>query len=424
MLDSPCSGAVSSKIRSARRATCRLWSRSSSHRAARASTLRRATSRRWCRSSGDGAVSARRDRAMVSSSTPSRSAASLNVNAATSNACATHCSTIAPATMMSARWGSSPGIEARVAAVRRAASTATTSSSSSRVNSKRLYVCGAGRPWRARTRLATVSAVPDDAIATSKPSWCTSRSNPASTDRTYERQSATLLGVTAPPGKKRSVSRTAPSLKLRAARVSPRSPTSTSVEPPPMSTSSRRRSKTGTAWSTPRWMSRASSTPEITSTSMPASSRARARNTSAFSASRTALVATARTVPPWLSAMRRIRRSAPMPRSTASSPRRFMSPPPWPSRTVSFSRVTTSKLVVSRSPPCTRATTRWKLFVPRSSAATTPGSSPPVLLVTVGRSAPGSPAGRAAHRCGRRRSSRTPCRGRRRRWPRRRARRP
>ena len=40
----------------------------------------------------------------------------------------------------------------------------------------------------------------------------------------------------APPGKKRSVSRTAPSLKLRAASVSPRSPITISVEPPPMST--------------------------------------------------------------------------------------------------------------------------------------------------------------------------------------------
>ena len=41
---------------------------------------------------------------------------------------------------------------------------------------------------------------------------------------------------------------------------------------PPMSTSTRRRSKTGTACSTPRWIRRASSTPEMTSTSTPASS--------------------------------------------------------------------------------------------------------------------------------------------------------
>ena len=45
-----------------------------------------------------------------------------------------------------------------------------------------------------------------------------------------------------------------------------------------MSTSRRRRSNTGTAWSTPRWMRRASSKPEMTSTSTPASSRARRRS--------------------------------------------------------------------------------------------------------------------------------------------------
>ena len=42
----------------------------------------------------------------------------------------------------------------------------------------------------------------------------------------------------------------------------------------------------------------------------------------------------------------------------------FMSPPPWPRRTVSFSRVTISYPLSSR-----RATTRWKLLVPMSSAA-------------------------------------------------------
>ena len=65
-----------------------------------------------------------------------------------------------------------------------------------------------------------------------------------------------------------------------------------------MSTSSSRWSKTGTAWSTPSWIRRASSTPEITSMSTPASSRARQRNSWALAASRTALVATARTVAP------------------------------------------------------------------------------------------------------------------------------
>ncbi len=53
--------------------------------------------------------------------------------------------------------------------------------------------------------------------------------------------------------------------------------------------------------------------------SMPASVRARSMNTSAFVASRTALVATARSGAPWLSAMRRIRRRRAMPRSMAST---------------------------------------------------------------------------------------------------------
>ena len=108
--------------------------------------------------------------------------------------------------------------------------------------------------------------------------------------RTWLRQALTAPSTILPSGKKRSVRRTAPTFRLRAAMVSPLSPISSSVEPPPMSTSSRRRSKTGTAWSTPRWISRASSTPEITSTWTPASWRARSRNSLEFVASRTALV--------------------------------------------------------------------------------------------------------------------------------------
>src|SRR5215216_5130744 len=69
--------------------------------------------------------------------------------------------------------------------------------------------------------------------------------------------------------------------------------------------------------------------------------------------------------------MPRIRRRHAMPRSTASGDSSFMSPPPCPRRTTSFSRVSVSK----RSAPTARATTRWKLFVPMSSAART-GASP------------------------------------------------
>ena len=171
-----------------------------------------------------------------------------------------------------------------------------------------------------------------------------------------------------PPGKKRSVRRTAPSLKLRAASVSPRSPITISVDPPPMSTNSARFSNTGTAWSTPRWISRASSSPEITSISTCASSLARRMKTSALAASRVALVATARrATTPWLSAIRRMRCRQAIARSIASGAISFMSVPPWPRRTTSFSRLTISK----PSSPVRRATTMWKLLVPRSRAART-----------------------------------------------------
>ena len=86
------------------------------------------------------------------------------------------------------------------------------------VNSNRLNVCSSGLPRAAFTMRATVSAVPDEAIAMSKPCSCTSRSKPARIERTYERHSSTARGVTMPAGKNRSVSRTAPSLKLRAAK--------------------------------------------------------------------------------------------------------------------------------------------------------------------------------------------------------------
>src|ERR671911_313915 len=78
----------------------------------------------------------------------------------------------------------------------------------------------------------------------------------------------------------------APNLRLRAVRISPLRPTTSSVEPPPMSHTSTCRSNTGTACSTPRWMSRASSKPEMTSTSTPASARARSMKVARFSPSR------------------------------------------------------------------------------------------------------------------------------------------
>ena len=82
---------------------------------------------------------------------------------------------------------------------------------------------------------ATASAVPEEATATSKPICSTSCSNTASAERTCCRHDDTALGCRPSPGKKRSLRRTAPSFMLRAASVSPRWPTSSSVLPPPMS---------------------------------------------------------------------------------------------------------------------------------------------------------------------------------------------
>ena len=136
--------------------------------------------------------------------------------------------------------------------------------------------------------------------------------------------------------------------------------------PPPMSTRISLLSKTGTACSTPRWMRRASSRPEITSTVTPTSAAALMKS-SALAASRTAEVATARSGAFLLRASWAIRASAATPRSMASGSSCFMSPPPWPRRTVTFSRSITSK----RAPCLIFAITRWKLLVPTSIAAST-----------------------------------------------------
>jgi len=119
-------------------------------------------------------------------------------------------------------------------------------------------------------------------------------------------------------------------------------------------------------------MRRASSIPEITSTSTPASSRARRTNSSWFSASRTALVATARTGASEMSAICLNRCRVATPRAMAAADSRFMSPPPEPRRTISFSRVMTSK----RPSPATRATTMWIELVPTSMAASVRGLTP------------------------------------------------
>ena len=120
---------------------------------------------------------------MVSSSTPSRSAASLNTKRLIPKMSATPSSTSAPATMMSARVGSSPGVPRRSSDERFLASVSMIDCSSNTVNSKRLNVCNGVSSRAAWIIRAIVSAVPDEAMATSKPKSSTSRSNVARIER-------------------------------------------------------------------------------------------------------------------------------------------------------------------------------------------------------------------------------------------------
>src|SRR5215213_5473428 len=276
----------------------------------------------------------------------------------------------APARMMSARPASRPGSLAR-AAMDRASTRCLTMAASSSAPRTAAFIVLTASPAAARAMVASARIVPDDPTATSKPWLSISLTNGARVERTKVRHELRAPGWSRSLGKKRVVSRTAPSLKLRDASTAPRCPMSNSVLPPPMSHSISRRSNTGSDCSTPRWISRASSIPDTTSISTPASSLARRTNSSLFSASRTALVATARTGASEMSAMRLRCRRASTPRWMDSGVSTFMSPPPDPRRTISFSRAITSK----RAFPTTRATTRWKELVPTSMAASVVGAT-------------------------------------------------
>ena len=134
------------------------------------------------------------------------------------------------------------------------------------------HVVGSVSPAAARASRTSCSIVPDEPTMTSWPIWLARRAKSDTIAATWRRHDDTADGWTFDPsGKKRFVSRSAPSLRLATASRLPRSPTMSSVLPPPMSHTSARRSKIGNAWSTPRWMRRASSTPETISTSIPAS---------------------------------------------------------------------------------------------------------------------------------------------------------
>jgi len=136
--------------------------------------------------------------------------------------------------------------------------------------------------------------VPELPIASSGAPGMRRGSVSATVSAAYWRIMRRCLGLTEPLASKISDRRTAPSDKLHSATGrSPRA-LAISVEPPPMSMTSDE-VRSGLPRSTPRQVRRASSRPETTSSSSPASRRTRARISSLLCASRTALVATART---------------------------------------------------------------------------------------------------------------------------------
>ena len=121
--------------------------------------------------------------------------------------------------MMSARLASMPGRSATRSALRAETSSFTTAASSSAVSRAPFHVVGSGSPAAARASRTSCSIVPDEPTMTSWPIWPARRA-----------KSDTIGGDVAPagrhgrrvdlrsPGKKRFVSRSAPSLRLATAR--------------------------------------------------------------------------------------------------------------------------------------------------------------------------------------------------------------
>ena len=200
------------------------------------------------------------------------------------------------------------------------------------------------------------------------PSRSISRAAGARVDADVARGTAsTAPGCSWLVGKKRRVRRMAPSLRLRASRISPRCPRRSSVEPPPMSHTSSLRSNTGHRLEHAEVDEAGLLEPRDHLDVDAGLVRARSMNSARFSASRTALVATARIGAPWIvghlpepvegrDATVDGRRRQPL--HVARPPSRGA---PSPSR---------GRPPRSGSRP-TRATTRWTEFVPMSTAART-----------------------------------------------------
>src|SRR5690554_1734088 len=210
-----------------------------------------------------------------------------------------------------------------------------------------------------------VPATPMTSLAAPRSTMLAAWSRACSTSR---RTAASSSAVGGSERMSRSVSRTLPT-SIECAASGTVSPSTSSVDPPPMSTTSRRErlaAASGIALSAPRNDSRASSSSSMTSGSTPRISRTPSRNTSRFAASRVADVATKR-----IRSTRCLRHSSAYCRVTArvraraSSSKRPVRSTPCPRRTISSERT-----MSCRRPCLMSAMRRRSELVPQSKAAT------------------------------------------------------
>src|SRR5690349_666219 len=146
--------------------------------------------------------------------------------------------------------------------------------------------------------------------------------------------------------------------------ASPR-PMMNSVLPPPTSMTSRGSREAGRSCATPRKMSRPSSRPETISTGWPSASSAAPRKLCGDASRLTVLVATARTLADGRLSMRWPKRAR-----LASARARWAASSVPSERKPAARRTVSRKRSITRGSPCSmRATTMWKLFEPRSTAA-------------------------------------------------------
>ncbi len=184
--------------------------------------------------------------------------------------------------------------------------------------------------------VAMASMVPEVPTASCHSWSAISRFSGSSSSRAAKEAARKRSGEIFPSGKNPSVKFTQPMWRLSVCSACRPSPSTTSVEPPPMSMSSRR-PREGSTLAAPTKTSRASSTPGITSIGWPSTASARSMNWLAFFARRSVDVPTTRTRASG-TACRRSAKSARQskPRRCAASSMRRSAPSPSASATRSF----------------------------------------------------------------------------------------